>query len=917
MSNYIYVASELQGIHDCYMEGMALAGEHLQAVGERAKALIESSRFKGQTADSVKEYLQSAYMTLIGLFSEVITNSIYALDCYIGEYHGVTSGTDYKARIATGELSMIVTKYADLDREMEKIDNAFHDTIKRLNNNGDIDFTYQRMSTIPSAIKAQQVKLTGLVTSIETIESSSKVDHLTGVLDRLRQMLDYLTGKDPRNFDAAAYQQMLVDIGIGQAYEKMNEVAVQQEEQVVAVENNFLAMNEKKRLDEIEERKKEAGFWGAVVDVACAVVTVAATATLGPVGAIVVGAAAGAVKSAVHEGLDQYVQTGAGLGQMDWGRIGIKALTGGVSGALTSAIGVGAGAATKAIGTLSSPVIKTTLNMGTGVLQNTAGTLVKHSTDALDTGLILLHEGKSWDDAWSKAGDVFKADLGKDMVKSVATGLTSNLGGLTGDMKDGLAKSATNVVISTGAGVLDYTVETALEGEEWKLQDAMAAGGKKATGAVVKETFSYLRSDSLPISKWEQSKGSGGLKYALSFAGGGIENYLSKNGGACVEALIKGDDDALDNLKLFDKDGNPTSAIYNLATGGTQNTAKLAYDKHLAPGVETEKTFMREKKDENGQPIIGSDGKPVMEEVKQTTTVYGTKLFGGTKKVVSETTTETSVDKYGTKTTTENTVYYENGKEIGSGTSTTTVNGGQTEAKTQSTTVSSSEYTRSDGTTVSSSGRKTTTADRSDGTVFTHEETRNETHNNRRFDHSGSKEETVSDTLAGRDTTITDKTTDKESYGLSGRKNSETITHTDETVREGDTTTTEKTTTKETYQKNDFVDGERRREVETTTTRTVDEKTKAQTTASRTDKPSGNGYDKGKEHTSNDITHSYTKRDDKSAVGRMKTNESIIGGDRYEPDGGQSDLQKQQEDQEANLRAQFRNRRSAQDLGLT
>jgi len=881
MSNYIYVAYDFVTLEKELEEGMKRSENTLERVSKMAKALAESPDFQGQTADKIRAYLETTYSSIPGLLNATIQALYNNYVGYGGKYVALTGadGSSYDERIATEELLKIKKKLNDFQERVKQVDETFSSEITKLKNNGDIDFGYEPMDSIPTSYEYMKKTLQDLVDGIGTIEACDEFANTQTMLDDVRERIDYVMNIKPSEFDLNAYGLHYQNSKTAENYENMITEVVAKSDSIANAKAVYVSMEETKARD---ERAKETAWIGVVTDIVCAVATVAATATLGPVGAIVVGAAAGALSSAIHEGLDQYVATGAAIGEMDWGRIGIKALVGGITGAATSAIGAGAGAATKALGSLTSPILKTAAGMGVGVIKNGANVLVQHSGSALETALLAHHEGASWDDAWGKAGDVFRSDMKEDLLKGTVTGITSNLTGFTGGMDDGFLKSGANVLISGGTGMLDYTITTAIDGKEFSATDMLASGGKELFSATVKEVASDLRSDHFPITSWEQEKGNGAAKYLVAFTGGAAEKYISKNGGAYVEALIKGDKNAVDNLKFVDKDGKPTSALYNIATGGTQNTAKLAYDKHLAPGVTKTETITRQKIGADGKPEFDKDGNPVMEQGERVTTNYGTKAFGGSKKVVAETYTTTKRNsRDGITTKTENTTYYEKGSQIGTGTKTTTTYKDAATGEKVTKTESTSGYTRSDKTSVESSSTSETRYNKDTKIETTKSTEYSSTSNNRTFDHSSKDTVKTSTTTTDKSTKTVETQSSSYTTETNRAGNTKQLSQTDSkstsySVKSGGSTNTHsvKQDTKTTVTKNDFSDSVKTEKTATNTSSSE----KGTQKHTYTEKNSGSTTEHDRRY------YSSEKKDDKTATGYMKTNEGIIGSNRYNPD---------------------------------
>ena len=880
MSNYVYVAKDFNALSCSYENGANLAAEHLGAMLTAEGNLSNSKSFQGATADAIKSYLEDVYPMLYGLLMAAIEDLYNGFDAYHGKYASLFGSTrdDYEEHVSSGELDQIKTKITDSVKvELNKIDPDFQSQIGTLHSNGDINFSYKNdyYTNVLTGIDGITTQLTNWVEGMNGIEgSSSEFDAIKGYLSKITSILNYMQSVKPSSYDRSEFGALIASLDIASSYEAVVNEAKGRETEAQKARQLRNDMLEQEQLDEIARREKEAATIGLITDIVCTVAVVAATAVAGPVGAVVVGGLAGAARSAIHEGLDQYAATGATWGQLDWNKIGIKALVGGITGAATSAIGVGAGQLTNLAGGIASPLLKTGANMLIGIGKNELNTLVDHGGNWLSTGLIGMYEGDA--NAWSKAGDVFVADLGKDSFKAAFTGVTSNLSGFTDGMSDGFKKSGINILISGGTGLADYSMETALDGKEWNWREAVGSAGKEMATTTFSEGVSNLK-DKYGYNAWMQKDEHNGGKYVIAFASGGAEEYIKKNGGAYVEALIKGDKDAAENLKFFDKDGKPTSAFTNIAAGGTQATAKNYYDKNLAPGTKKEETIY--KTDENGKQVLGEDGKPIAIGTR-TTTNYGAKKMFGQKKIVAETYTTVEQGKAGQTTTTEKTTYYENGKQIGEGTKTTT-SGTNAKGETTTTVKNDQEYTRKDHTTVETHTKSSSRYDQN-GNGKTTESGTTTTTTDKHFDH---KQTTVSTSSESRTKDgVTETSSDKYEEKYNTKKDEYTSlseSHSDKTtykVGEGDkavehTVTSERSTT---VSKNDIGKGIHT-ETRNSNKSEIDGKRTATHTHTTKETEGIGNHVSTRTQDVNTKTYETKKVDDKLATGRIKTNVGIGG----------------------------------------
>ena len=702
MGDYIVRNSQLMSLQESYSARNEELSSSFQLLDSAVKGLVGCQGFQGNAASNMRAYMTSTYGRLTGLMGQLSTIISARFTDYVGKYTAMDS--DYAAFISTSVLTDVRDKVEKDRQRLEEAQNAFIAENGKLHT-GDVRFGYSTAEAAEALQKATAIgeSLADTVKKINTIEEEDikkEFSTIESLLTALEELLDYQSKLDPtKPFDAAGYQRKLAKVGL--AYTEAVKELEARKADLRASAQRLQEMKTQKAQDEYEERRKKAALIGFIVDAACAVVTVAATATLGPVGTIVTGAITGMVKSAVHEGLDQYAETGCSFGDLDWGRIGIKAAVGGTTGALTSAIGVGFGNVSSAIGTMGGTFAKGMAKVGASVLQNEANMLVDHLGTGMETYLTArLIDKKDASAAWREAGDAFVENLGKDALVGLETGITSHLSSaVTGGMDPGFGKSILKSGIDGGVEMADYAFEQAVSGKEIDTKEMLSKGVRKGTSSLVKSGFSDLTSDNFPLKQWEEKQGTfktysteilvGGISSGLSEACGGYVSDRLINGKTASEAF-KG------NFSLRDEDGLPSSALKKGVEGATEAFGKTYRDRHTSTTtVEDEEISDREFRKRFGHER-GAD------ERGTRTVEYDEK---GQKIVTySRTTTETNPDKSTTETT-EGKVY-QRGKQIGTTESTRTTgksfyqneNG---EYETEVTTDSRTEYTKRDGTVVS------------------------------------------------------------------------------------------------------------------------------------------------------------------------------------------------------------------------
>lgn len=720
MSDYILINESMRSLNTKIRSHSESMAESFDGLSQAADRFVNCDGYDGKVARNIKTYIDNTYRITDELFIGLAQAMFMKYSAYAAKYQQEVDAS-YNAYVSTNTLEQIT-------KELENKQTILNDTVmqgfltvqKRLQADNDLQTSVRLTNLDAAATKlADAAKMTTKwKTTIERIEEddiNSEFTNIDALIAQISSLLDYQLGLNPTSpFSPAGYQKKVQQAG--KAYTALVSEVSSLQEMAVAGQEGFQQMELDKVEAERKAREEKAAFWGFITDVVCTVATVAATATLGPVGAIVVGGVTGAIKSAVHEGLDQYAATGASWGELDWGRIAIKGAVGGLAGAATSAIGVGAGSLMKSAGNISSALGKFATKGMIGAGKGFLTSVVDQGANVLETTAIGLYEGKSLEEAWNDGKAVAK-DFWENAGTAAFTGFTSQItGSITGGMDDGWKKNLVELGSNTVVGTANYGVTCLIKGEEMTWEGAAKAAGKAGAGTIINQASSWIKDDCLHMDKYGLNADSDFKAVAVTYVAGSVDKYLTGATGAFIDTWIDEGFDAAKEKKVFalwDENGKPTNAAMDLATGGAKDAAAVYYDRNLsekAPPKVT-RSDLTMMTDENGNIMKDEFGNPVMGYREQIVThdgkghqiiqdkVYYYEGSEGSQTLKVDTTVR---EKH-------NWNVLGNGKEIGEGHREEKVSNFNEMGYTEKTTKEELHYTTHDGKTVSTASDSRTT----------------------------------------------------------------------------------------------------------------------------------------------------------------------------------------------------------------
>ena len=393
-------------------------GQLLDASDKSASAFADDA-WQGQAADRFKGYYDDMYGSILTLFDSLSRAIKNKCTLYLNDYKNLDS--DEHAKIYTSELDdfkdWLKNNYTDAETVNTNVSNKIDD-IDDIT--GGIAFDEPDIS---GELETMKSNIETLVASISSLESSFQTDFaeiddlILQITTLINDAKSVVVGSDGKSlaYDRSAYQQHFSDAALAYAnqanYEKDHAKDLDAAEQALLEEVEV-------RQKEYEERQRAAFGLQVVIAVAAVAVTVATAGAAGPVVAVAIGAGVGAVSGAANSIATQSVGdlAGGGLSRVDPKEVGKEFVIGGITGAVTSCLGMGSAKAIAATANSAHPVaakvmIKTGEKVLSGIATRGIGTTIREGD--LEKGLADAFDGKqiAGDAAGAATGELIGAGM--------------------------------------------------------------------------------------------------------------------------------------------------------------------------------------------------------------------------------------------------------------------------------------------------------------------------------------------------------------------------------------------------------------------------------------------------------------------------------------------------------------------------
>lgn len=409
----------------------------LEAIKGKLQTLLDTSNMSGAAADNIKSYIENVHMTLIALFTQLV--SLHSSNCllYKSDYqtnvdtdlHSVINSTellDYKGRIDSTKATAI----------------SIDDSISYILN-GIKDIFYVSYADV-NAVDAEHMSVSNFLSDLDTEVNTLEDNHYNNDFINTTQMINALrafineqiaSGRTYRiNFtteslaSSSSFMQLYnshVDV-TKEINSKSNTI-----DTAIENENQRVADLQK----EYEERQEKATIIKWIVTGVCIVGSIAAIAATGgaatPLVVGAVSAVSGAVMAGANNLADQYVEHGnliENADKIDWGSFGKDVVVAGVAGFVTGTIGAGVGGAiTSKLG--STAIGSTLLHSSSGIVRVGTGAVIG-SVSEVTSGVVTRGVG-----TFITTGGDFKEALDEAVdMKNIA--IDAAIGGVGGGINE-------------------------------------------------------------------------------------------------------------------------------------------------------------------------------------------------------------------------------------------------------------------------------------------------------------------------------------------------------------------------------------------------------------------------------------------------------------------------------------------------
>ncbi|QTE67085.1 hypothetical protein JNO48_07600 [Clostridiales bacterium] len=317
----------------------------LDIILERAQKFSESKNITGKGATNIKNYLKDIYPMIINDLKTNVYDLDAAIACYNNAFLQIDGGDGTEeALVRETEMEGFSEGLASRRGPVQDMDYSVRQALNSIRHIEHIPYEtteqfekelrklYTRVSDINDDIKAMEAKYAG--EAIEKLQGSIKAV-IAMLQDQINQDISKYTPE--AMMQNQAYREMV------RTYNELYDEIEANEEQIRIAQESKGEMLQALYEKRLEEANKAKFFMQVLCVVASVAVTVATGGAAAPLVMVATGAITGAVSAGWNSYWDQTVGTPACPGKPNWGTVFKDAAVGGATGAVTSAIGCGAG----------------------------------------------------------------------------------------------------------------------------------------------------------------------------------------------------------------------------------------------------------------------------------------------------------------------------------------------------------------------------------------------------------------------------------------------------------------------------------------------------------------------------------------------------------------------------------------------
>ena len=393
-----YKGDDLLKASDMLKSGVITWDNLVYAAYQAMETAYNDETWEGKAADCFKGYYKDIHGSFAAVYFQLTELFNKKCTAYVAEYLTV-DGADH-AVIDTDELADVITHIVFRIQGASAVHNAVSTQVSNVSDITGIYYTEPGVVKTLGDMKTKVSDFQQAVWDEETRFTGDGFPEMKELLDSLKKLIDggnaVKVSSDNRSvtYDPSALEETFKDVAA--AYESSQDY-LDTHETDFAKNDKILQDAIDRRQEELDRRKAVAIGVGIVVAAIGIAATVVTCGAAGPVATIAIGAAVGAVSGAATSVANQNVGDIYGRGKISIKEVGKEAVIGGITGAVTSATGLGSAKAVAATANCAHPVIaKVAIKAGESVINGvvTRGVTTGIREESFGAGFNAAIDGK-------------------------------------------------------------------------------------------------------------------------------------------------------------------------------------------------------------------------------------------------------------------------------------------------------------------------------------------------------------------------------------------------------------------------------------------------------------------------------------------------------------------------------------------